>query len=128
MSHFTKIKTKLHNLETLKRSLSDLNIKWTAHTNTVRGYKEATNNAELVIQQDNKYDIGFKWNGKEYEIITDLEFWSQDISLEKFLNNISQRYAYNTILEVSGKEGFNFANTETLTDGSIKLVLNRFST
>ena len=127
MSHFTKIKTKLYNLETLKKSLSDLNIDWTVHTNSVRGYKNTTHDAELVIQQDNKHDIGFKWTGTEYELVTDLMFWSQDISVDKFLNRVNQRYAYNSILGVSEKEGFNFTQTETAEDGSIRLVLRRFS-
>lgn len=127
MSHFTKIKTKLYNLETLKKSLSDLNVDWTVQTKNVRGYQNTTHEAELVIQQENKHDIGFKWNGTEYELVTDLMFWSQDISVDKFLNRINQRYAYNSIIGVSEKEGFNFTQTETAEDGSIRLVLRRFS-
>ena len=103
MSHFTKIKTKLYNLETLKKSLSDLNIDWTIQTNNVRGYQNTTHEAELVIQQDNKHDIGFKWNGVEYELVTDLMFWAQDTSVDKFLNRINQRYAYNSIIGVNGR-------------------------
>ena len=45
MSHFTKIKTKLYNLETLKKSLSDLNIDWTVQTNNIRGYQNTTHEA-----------------------------------------------------------------------------------
>ena len=127
MSHFTKIKTKLYNIETLKKSLSDLNIDWTVQTNNIRGYQNTTHEAELVIQQENKHDIGFKWNGVEYELVTDLMFWSQDISVDRFLNRINQRYAYNSIIGVSEKEGFNFSQTETAEDGSIRLVLRRFS-
>jgi hypothetical protein len=127
MSHFTKIKTKLYNLETLKKSLSDLNIDWTVQTTNVRGYQNTTHEAELVIQQENKHDIGFKWNGTEYELVTDLMFWSQDTSVDRFLNRVNQRYAYNSIIGVSEKEGFNFTQTETVEDGSIRLVLRRFS-
>jgi hypothetical protein len=127
MSHFTKIKTKLYNLETLKKSLSDLNIEWTVQTTDVRGYQNTTHEAELVIQQTNKHDIGFKWNGTEYELVTDLMFWSQDVSVDKFLNRVNQRYAYNSIIGVSEKEGFSFTQTETAEDGSIRLVLRRFN-
>ena len=126
MSHFTKIKTRLYNLDILKKSLSDLNIDWTVQTTTVRGYQNTKHEAELVVQQDNKHDIGFKWNGTEYELVTDLMFWSQDISVDKFLNRINQRYAYNSIIGVSEKEGFNFTQTGTAEDGSIRLVLRRF--
>ena len=127
MSHFTKIKTKLYDRATIEKSLSDLNIDWTVQTNMIRGYKQTTHEAELVIQQNNKHDIGFKWNGTEYELVTDLMFWSQDISVDKFLNRINQRYAYNSIIGVSEKEGFNFTQTDTAEDGSIRLVLRRFN-
>ena len=126
MSHFTKIKTKLYNLETLKQSLSDLNIAWSSNNQVVRGYKGTVHEAELIIKQDNQYDIGFKWNGIEYELVTDLMFWSQDYSVDKFLNRVNQRYAYNSIIGVSEKEGFQFTQTETAKDGSIRLVLRRF--
>ena len=127
MSHFTKIKTKLYNLEILKKSLSDFNFICSMQTTNVRGYQSKTHEAELVIQQDNKHDIGFKWNGTEYELVTDLMFWSQDISVDKFLNCLNQRYAYNSIIGVSEKEGFNLTKTETSQTDSIRLVLSRFS-
>lgn len=127
MSHFTKIKTKLYNLETLKKSLSDLNIDWTTQINNIRGYQDTVHEAALVIKQLNKHDIGFKWSGTEYELVTDLMFWSQDVSVDKFLNRINQRYAYNSIIGVSEKEGFDFTQTETSEDGSIRLVLRRFN-
>ena len=127
MSHFTKIKTKLYNLQTLKKSLSDLNLAWTSDITEVRGYKGQHHCAELVIKQENKHDIGFKWNGSEYELVTDLMFWSQPYSVDKFLNQVNQRYAYNSILDVSKKEGFNFTESENNNDGSVRLVLRRFN-
>ena len=54
-------------------------------------------------------------------------FWAQDNSVDKFLSRINQRYAYNSIIGVSEKEGFNFTETQTAEDGSIRLVLRRFS-
>jgi|TARA_B110000483_G_C18185486_1_gene538740 hypothetical protein len=126
MSHFTKIKTKLYNLETLKKSLSDLNFEWTTGNEEVRGYQGQKHSAELVLKQENKHDIGFKWNGNEYELVTDLMFWAQSTSVDKFLNQINQRYAYNSILQVSEKEGFHFTESESNQDGSVRLVLRRF--
>ena len=126
MSHFTKIKTKLYNLETLKKSLSDLNFEWTTGNEEVRGYQGQKHSAELVLKQENKHDIGFKWNGNEYELVTDLMFWAQPSSVDNFLNQINQRYAYNSILQVSEKEGFHFSESESNQDGSVRLVLRRF--
>jgi hypothetical protein len=92
----------------------------------IRGYKSQTHSAELLIRQTNNHDIGFKWNGTEYEMVTDLMFWNQKYSVNKFLNLINQQYAYNSILELSAKDGFNFNQTETAEDGSIRLVLSRY--
>ena len=53
MSHFTKIKTKLYNLEILKKSLDDLSLSTTLGNTEVRGYKNQKHIAELVIKQSN---------------------------------------------------------------------------
>ena len=106
MSHFTKIKTKLYDRTALEKSLSDLNIEWERGVSKVRGYNEQTQTAEIVIAQENNHDIGFKWNGNEYELVTDLMFWSQKYSVDKFLNQVNQRYAFNLITEVSKEKKF----------------------
>ena len=126
MSHFTKIKTKLYDRATIEKSLSDLNIEWEEGNTTVRGYKNQEQVADIVIRQNNNHDIGFKWNNNEYELVTDLMFWAQPSSVDNFLNQINQRYAYNSILQVSEKEGFHFSESESNQDGTVRLVLRRF--
>ena len=127
MSHFTKIKTRLYNLEILKKSLSDLNLKWESENAEINGYRDQKHSAELVIKQDNNHDIGFAWNGNQYELVTDLMFWSQPYSVEKFLNQVNQRYAYNSIVQMSEREGFQLAQSENPQDGSVRLLLRKFS-
>ena len=126
MSHFTKIKTKLYDRTTIEKSLSDLNIKWETEVNKVRGYKNQEEVAEIVIRQSNNHDIGFKWNGSEYELVTDLMFWDQKYSVNKFLNQVNQRYAFNLITKVSEEQNLQFVETENLEDGSIRLLLRKF--
>ena len=126
MSHFTKIKTKLYNLETLKRSLSDLNIEWTSEKQEIMGYKDQKQSVELVVKQKNNYDLGFKWNGAEYELITDLMFWKQPYSVDKFLNQVNQRYAYNSVIEASEKQNFNYVKSQNLVNGTMRVVLRRY--
>ena len=127
MSHFTKIKTKLYNLEILKRSLNDLELETELTSKQIRGYKQQLHDAELVIKQSNNHDIGFAWNGNQYELVTDLMFWSQPYSVEKFLNQVNQRYAYNSIVQMSEREGFQLAQSENPQDGSVRLLLRKFS-
>ena len=126
MSHFTKIKTKLYDKMTIEKSLSYLNIEWETGATNVRGYKNQDQSAEIVIRQDNKHDIGFKWNGNEYELVADLMFWDQKYSVNKFLNQVNQRYAYNLISKVSEEQNFQYVESETQQDGSIRLLLKKF--
>jgi hypothetical protein len=126
MSHFTKIKTKLYDRATIEKSLTDLNIDWESGAETIRGYKGQKHSAEIVIRQNNSHDIGFKWNGKEYELVTDLMFWDQKFSVNKFINQVNQRYAYNLITKVSEEQRFEYVESENQQDGSIRLLLRKF--
>ena len=126
MSHFSKIKTKLYDRNILKKSLSDLKLEWTEQNQQIVGYQKQTHDAEIIVKQSNNYDIGFKWNGVEYELVTDLMFWAQPYSVDKFLNQINQRYAYNSIMQVSERENFNFTQSENSQDGSIRVLLTRY--
>ena len=52
MSHFTKIKTKLYDLVTIEKSLSDLNIEWESGAEKIRGYNNKQHAADIVIRQN----------------------------------------------------------------------------
>jgi hypothetical protein len=127
MSHFSKIQTSLKDLDLLKKSLNDLSIQWEPELNRVRGYKDQTTFANLVIRQDNNYDIGFSWNGFEYQLVADIQFWQQPWSIELFLDRVSQKYAYNSIVESTSKQGFQTVNETVQEDGSIKLTLQKWN-
>ena len=127
MSHFSKIQTSLKDLDLLKKSLNDLSIYWEPELNQVRGYKDQTTFANIVIKQDNNYDIGFSWNGFEYQLVADIQFWQQPWSIELFLDRVSQRYAYNSILESTSNQGFNTVNETVQEDGTIKLTLQKWN-
>ena len=127
MSHFSKIQTSLKDLDLLKKSLSDLSIHWEPELNRVRGYKEQTTFANIVIKQANNYDIGFSWNGFEYQLVADIQFWQQPWSIELFLDRVSQRYAYNSIVESTSNQGVQTVNETVQEDGSIKLTLQKWN-
>lgn len=127
MSHFSKIHTTLKDLDLLKQSLTDLSVQWDAQSQTVRGYKEQTSFANLVIKQNNNYDIGFTWNGFEYQLVADLQFWQQPWSVESFLDRVSQRYAYNSIVKATKEQGFETVEEVNQDNGTIKLTLQRWN-
>ena len=127
MSHFSNIKTKIRNISSLKAALNDLGIDWKEGSKSIRGYQGQTRQAEVVVEQDNNYDIGFSWNGSEYELVADLQYWQQPLTVDGFLRKVTQRYAYNTVIEETTKQGFEISQKQKNQDGSIRLVLQRWS-
>ncbi|MEB3292862.1 MAG: DUF1257 domain-containing protein [Synechococcales bacterium] len=126
MSHFSQIKTQIRNLKSLKAALSDLGFDWKDGPAEVRGYKGQTQAAEVVVEQANGYDIGFAWNGQEYALVSDLQFWQQNGTVERFLKQVTQRYAFHTIVDESAQKGFQISEQQRNEDGSIRLVLQRW--
>lgn len=127
MSHFTNIKTKIRNLSSLKAALTDIGVDWKECSTNIRGYQGQTKQAAVVVEQENNYDIGFSWNGSEYELVADLQYWQQPLTVEGFLRKVTQRYAYHTVIEETSKQGFEISQQQKNEDGSIRLVLQRWS-
>lgn len=127
MSHFSQIKTQIRNLNSLQAALTDLGIDWKSGSKTVRGYRGQTRNAEISIEQDNGYDVGFSWNGKEYELVADMQYWQQSWSVEGFLRQVTQRYAYHTVVNETARQGFHIAEQQKNEDGSIRVLVQRWS-
>jgi hypothetical protein len=129
MSHFSQIKTKIRNLESLKLALSDLGTDWKAGPCEVRGYQGQAQLAEVVIPQDNGYDIGFRRNPEtsDFELVADLQYWQQPLTVEGFLRQVTQRYAYNTVVSETTRQGFQLAEEQVREDGSVRLVVQRWN-
>ncbi|MGD1948638.1 MAG: DUF1257 domain-containing protein [Leptolyngbyaceae cyanobacterium] len=129
MSHFSQIKTKIRNLPALQAALTDIGTDWKAGPKAVRGYQGKTETAEVVIEQDNGYDLGFKRNADtgDYELVADMQYWQQALSVDGFINQVTQRYAYHTVLSETEHQGFQVAEQKTAADGAIRLVLQRWA-
>ena len=127
MSHFSQIKTQIRNLASLQAALTELGIDWEAGHRKVRGYRGQTRNAEITIEQDNGYDLGFSWNGHEYELVADLQYWNQPLTVNGFLQRVTQRYAYHTIVQETARQGFQVTEQQQNNDGSIRLLVQRWS-
>ncbi len=127
MSHFSQIKTQIRNLKSLQSALTDLGIDWKSGPTEVRGYRGQTSTAEVVIEQKNGYDLGFTWNGNEYELVADLQFWQQASSVDRFIKMVTQRYAFQTVVNETAKQGFQVTEQQKNQDGSVRLVVQRWS-
>ena len=128
MSHFSTVKTKLRKREPLLQALKDLGYLPQEGENLVRGYRGQTVKAELSVKMSQGGDIGFRWNenNKSFELVTDLDLWKQSIPVERFLSKLTQRYALNSVIQATAKEGFQISEQKNNLDGSIELVVTRW--
>jgi hypothetical protein len=90
----------------------------------VRGYQGNKTNAEYVIRQNNGYDLGFRRNGENYELVAD--FWGAKIDQQAFVNSILQKYAHKILMTSVQEQGFNVEEEETLEDGTVRVVVGRW--
>lgn len=123
MSHFTTIKVQIKQGEVLLQVLKELGYQVEQNTH-IRGYMGDKTNAEYVIKQSNGYDLGFRKNGENYELVAD--FWGAKINQQEFINNISQKYAHKTLMETIQTEGFNVEEEEVLADGTVRVLVGRW--
>lgn len=128
MSHFSTVKTELRDRESLLAALRDLGQEPSSGEQPVRGYRGQTVTADLCCPQSEGGDIGFRWNSAEqhYELVTDLDLWKQTVPVERFLAQLTQRYALQSILRSSAEEGYQVAEQRQQADGSIELVVTRW--
>ena len=128
MSHFSTVKTELRDRESLLAALRDLGQEPSAAEQPVRGYRGQTVTADLCCPQSEGGDIGFRWNSSEqhYELVTDLDLWKQSVPVERFLAQLTQRYALQSTLRSSAEEGYQVAEQREQADGSIELVVTRW--
>ena len=131
MSHFSTVKTELRDRTALIDALRDLGHSPSEGERPVRGYRGQTVVADLTIaaaDDASASDVGFRWNSAtgSYELVTDLDLWRRPVPVERFLAQLTQRYALRSILAASAEEGFQVSEQRQAADGSIELVVTRW--
>lgn len=126
MSHFSRIKTSISELTILHKTLEDLGFECLPNQCSFEDSNGKVQNVDLLIRNEEENLLGFVWDGSEYNLVTDLYFWNQSISVERFVDKVKQQYALNSVLKESMNEGFNRVKQEIMHDGSIKLVIQRW--
>nr|YP_009393239.1 hypothetical protein [Symphyocladiella dendroidea]ARW61801.1 hypothetical protein [Symphyocladiella dendroidea] len=134
MSHFSKIKTNITNLNTLVKTITQLGFNYRFFSNTenyIHNNQEVKKN-DILVYQLNEYSkenhvFTFIWNINEYNLVVDLELWSLDIDFNYLIDRLFQQYAYNMVVDTSSISGFYKIKDNINYDGSIKLTLQRWN-
>lgn len=131
MSHFSQVKTKLKQGETLKRALRQLGftVVEAAEGVEVRGFFGAVEAAEFKILTSTHYDIGFRLGADgNYECVGDWELLPNvsNIEREPFLTAVKRSYAKEAILELAEAKGLEVEVSEDETTGEMQMVVSQW--
>jgi len=126
MSHFTKIKTKIYEIETLKTALKILGYKFSENVSSVRGYQGRTTNVDLLINLKSSYDIGFhRTIDGSYEIVADW-YGVKGVTKESFISNLMQTYSLELIKQEMEKKGYYIVEKTKMKDNTLKVVVRKW--
>ena len=127
MSHFVRIRTQIREREHLVQALRDLHYQFQEGQNQqVRGYQGNKACAEIVVNTNSQYDIGFQRHQQEYEVVAD--WWGVEgntpIRQKSFLQEINRQYAYNLIKDQAVEQNLIVEEEQTMENGDTIIVLS----
>jgi hypothetical protein len=135
MSHFSTIKTKIKEKPQLIEALNLLgetpNVPFAGMkvvelviTNPDHAEDHPTKEVDVAIG----VDIGFKLNEStgNYELIADKQTWDKNVSIERFVDKVTQQYARMIIHSSLKEKGFQVEDEWEMDDLSIELVATRW--
>lgn len=135
MSHFTAIKTQIKDRDALVKALADVglkNIEIHETAQSLYGYQGdvRAETAEIIIRR--KYvgsysnDIGFKLqeDGQYQAIISEYDRGRYN---QQWLGKVMQRYGYYTLMASAQEQGFTVEEDEVMEDGTVRVVVARWS-
>lgn len=126
MSHFSRLKTRMVNVEFIAAALEKLGYEYARGDLQIRGFGGNRTAVEIRVRTKNpEYDIGFRRAGDQYEIVAD--WWGiKEITEKEFLQRVTQAYAYQAARAALEKEqGFALVSEEVDDDGRLRLTLRR---
>tara|TARA_B100000287_G_scaffold411043_1_gene440089 strand:+ start:706 stop:1032 length:327 start_codon:yes stop_codon:yes gene_type:complete len=89
------------------------------------------NHEEVKVNISIGTDIGFRLNEETgtYELVTDLQTWNQDVPVERFLDQVAQQYAIESIAASARDEEFEVVEQRVDNeDQSVIMVLEKWTT
>ena len=128
-SHFSVVSSKITDKDILKKTLLDINKDFDIYDGPliINSYNNNKIEVDLVIKQDNFYDIGFVLEDNIYNMVTDLQFWNQSVPPDVFMDRLIKQYTINTISETCQEEGFYTEHITTNMDtGFTEIVVSRY--
>ena len=95
MSHLKEYKTKIKNLEYLKKALNRMKVNY-----NISGQN-------IILPQAQEKHAAFCWNGEIYTLVYDLDFWTNPLTINSFIEKVTCEYSTEKVIQ--GLKPFGFS-------------------
>lgn len=137
MSHFSRMRTRIRDLETLKQTLRAMGYTDLREGGAIQGYRQQSTPVDLAVQMPAGYAVGFvRDEDGAYTLVAD--WWGvrgtsqQDFAarLEQELAELDRRvrqaYAVSTTLAQLQQQGYQVVEQRDEADGTVRIVARRW--
>ena len=124
MSHFTTVKTKFTDQDTLVESLKGLGYNQVQVGQfQCRGYQGNQTTVDILIKLQGGYDIGFVNRNNSFEMIADW-YGIHGISQNELSQKLNQKYSILSTRQELKQKGFSLKE-KTLSNGTVRLIARK---
>lgn len=129
MSHFTRVRTKLRDRQTILKVLADMGFTPAPDDApggavVVRGWAGDRRKAEFKVSRG-EYDVGFVAGQDGFDAVGDFSMMRLDEGT--FVRDLTRRYALQTVRTQAAARGFQVVEEQQQSDGSVKVVVERWT-
>tara|TARA_B100000214_G_scaffold349036_1_gene301584 strand:- start:29 stop:406 length:378 start_codon:yes stop_codon:yes gene_type:complete len=125
MSHFSTIKTKLKNKDLLVKALNALN--YAALENVLLENPSDHIHEQVEVEVGVTRYVGFKRSQDgTLELVAERDAWDEQITIERFLQKVTQSYARETVMQTVQEKGYSVVSEQKSVDNTIELVVEKW--
>ena len=125
MSHFTTLKTKLTDTDVLVKALNRLN--YATEENVLLENPSDHDHKQWQVEVGITRYVGFKMGvDGTLHLVAELDAWKEPITVERFIEKVTQEYARETVLETVQEQGYTVVSEHKSVENTIEIVAERW--
>ena len=125
MSHFTTLKTKLTDTNVLVKALNRLN--YATEENVLLENPSDHDHKQWEVEVGITRYVGFKMGvDGTLHLVAELDAWKEPITVERFIEKVTQEYARETVMETVQKQGYTVVSEQKSVENTIEIVAEKW--
>ena len=125
MSHFTTLKTKLTDKDVLVKALNTLS--YATQENVLLDNPVNHQHEQVRVEVGITRYVGFKLGDDgTLHLVAELDAWVEPITVDRFLEKVTQEYARETVLETVQEQGYTVVSEHKSVENTIEIVAERW--